>query len=505
MSEASATPSAAPLLLGRYRVTEQLGETRLAVVYTATDERLHRRVLLHLLRKDLVGQERPRARFVAEAAQMARRSHAALLEVFDSGEAGGRPYLVTEHCTGRPLRGLGVLTVEQAILYLRQVTGAVAACQAVRTPELPVGLYHPPISSSNVILVDEGRIKLVDSWDHAPAALQADLAHYRAPELSEGQPPGTASAVYALGVLLYELIVGARPITGPDPRATALAHLTTRVPPLHVARPALYLPAAERLVARATARLPEQRFADAQAFGDALDALWRDLGAATLRLAPPPAAPRLGRQQPAALGAAPAPPPVAPAAPTPRPAPVAGRAAPAPAPTAGPRRRAITEMAQTITGRWSRQLPVDPDLLRRRNFTHGLTGWLVMMGLVGLVAVGAYVGVNALADRVTGRPLPNVPGLPTLPEQPSGGLGGWLDGLLGDETIMVVNIAEGLNMRDAAGLNSTVFELVPNGTLVQILEGPTIVDNIPWVRARAEIGDRQVEGWLSMNYLRPKE
>jgi eukaryotic-like serine/threonine-protein kinase len=148
---------------------------------------------------------------------------------------------------------------------------------------------------------------------------------------------------------------------------------------------------------------------------------------------------------------------------------------------------------------------VDPDLLRRRNLARSLTGWAVMVVLMLLVAAGAYLGVNALADRITGRPLPSVPGLPSLPEQPAGGLGGWLDGLFGDDSTMVVNIAEGLNLRDRAGLDSTVIDLVPNGTPVTILEGPVVVDNIPWARARAEFDGRQVEGWLSMNYLRPKE
>lgn len=496
MSEASATPSASPLLFGRYRVSEQLGATRLAAVYTATDERLHRRVLLHLLRKDLVGQERAVTRFTAEAAQMARRSHPALLEVFDSGEAGGRPFLVTEHCGGRPLRSLGLLTVEQALLYLRQVTGAVAACQAQRSAELPAGLYHAPISSSNVLLVDEGRVKLVDSWLIAPADVPGDLAHYRAPELSEGRQPGTASAVYSLGLLLYELITGARPISGADPRATALAHLSARVPPLHVARPNLYLPAAERLIARATARAPEDRFGDAQALGAALDTLWRDLGAATQRLAPVPAA--RSRRLPPTTPAPAVPASTAGAANMPAAGvPAASNSVATPAPQPRP--------ARGLTGRWSRPLPVDPDLLRRRNFTHGLFGWLVLMGLMVVVALGAYVGVNALADRVVGRPLPSVPGLPSLPQPPAGGLGGWLDSLWGNDNVMIVNIAEGLNLRDAAGLNSQVIDLVPNGTPVSILEGPTVVDNIPWVRGRAEIGGREVEGWLSMNYLRPKE
>ena len=493
---AATTPTSAPLLFGRYRVSEQLGETRLAAVYSAADERLQRRVLVHLLRKELVAQERARARFVAEAAQMARRSHQALLEVFDSGEANGRPFVVTEHCTGRAVGGLGLLTVEHALLYLRQVVGAVAACQAHRSPELPLGLYHPPISSSNVLVVDEGRVKLVDSWLLPLSEVQADNAHYRPPELSEGRAPTAASAVYSLGLLLHELITGTRPVGGSDARAIALAHLNAQIPPLSKVRPALYLPAVERLLARATARAPEQRFPDAQRLGDALDTLWRELGAPTQRLGPAPAR---ARPQPAAQPVAPASlvQPLLPAT-----APSAAGVAPV---LPAPRRSGLNEMAQSITGRWARPLPVDPALMRRQQLSRGIVGWLVMVGLIALVAVGSYLAVNALADQLTGRPLPSVPGLPSLPGPPAGGLMSWLDGLLNGDEIYIVNIADGLNLRSEPAVEAQILAVVPNGTPVLKLEGPRVEDAIAWLRVRAEVEGRQVEGWMSINYLRPKE
>lgn len=496
--EARLTPTALPLLFGRYRVSEHLGETRLAAVYGATDERLQRRVLLHLLRKELVGQERARARFLAEVGQMARRSHQALLEVFDSGEVGGRPFVVTEHCAGRPLRSLGRLTVEQALLYLRQVAGAVAACQAQRGPDAPAGLYHPPLSSSNVLLVDEGRVKLVDSWLLPPAEAPADQAHYRAPELSEGRPATPATAVYALGLLLYELITGARPIEGADARAVALAHLTARIPPLAQARPGLYLPSAEALLARATARRPEDRHPDAQSLGLALDALWRELGSATRPLAPAPA--RAQR----APGRAQSP------APAPEPAFAPGRVA-APLPDIAPQPAAPAARPSAQPGGappGGRGRPgVDPAALRRQTLTRGVVGWLVLVGLVLAVAGASYVAVNALADGVAGLPRPSAPGLPSLPE-PEGGPLGWLGGLFGgDEELYVVNIAEGLNLRSEPDATeaANVIAVVPNGALVRKLEGPRVEGSIPWLRVRAEVEGRQVEGWMSLNYLRPKE
>lgn len=471
MPEAAATPSSAPLLFGRYRVSEHRGDTRLASIYTAVDERLQRRVLIHLLRKDLVGQAQPRERFVAQIGQMARRSHPALLDVYDSGEASGRPFMVTEFVSGRPLRGLGLLTPERALLYLRQVTGAVALCQSRRDADAPLGLYHPPISSSNLLLVDEGHVKLVDSWLLSPGEVSADIAHYRAPELSQGQEATLAAPVYALGLLCYELLTGTRLVSGSDARAIALAHLHARVPPLHEVRPALYLPAVERLVARAAASAPALRFPDAATFGAALDALWRDLGSPTQPLAPPRATRRAG----AATGPTTAAPPLAPAAP--------------------PARASV------------RMRPVDPATVRRSNLARGLLGWAVMVGLVLLVAAASFFAVNALTGALKGVTAPGVPWLPPPPMGGSGGPFGWLDTLFGADEIYIVNIAEGLNLRRAPDATDpgNIITVVPNGTPVRKLEGPRVAGNIPWVRVRVTVEGQQLEGWMSLNYLRRKE
>lgn len=473
MPEATAMPLSASLLVGRYRIIEHCGDTQLASIYAAVDERLQRRVLIHWLRQDLAGQAQPRARFLRRIGQMAQRSHPSLLEAYDTGESNGRPFAVTEYVTGRSLRDLGRLTVEQALLYVRQVTGAVALCQAHRGPDAPLGLYHPPISSANLILADEGRVVLVDNWHLPPEARVADLACYRAPELSEGRDATLATPVYALGLLLYELITGVRPIGGSDAQAIAPAHLHARLPPLHHTLPTLHLPTVERLLARATAPDPAQRFPDAETFGAALDALWRDLAAPTqpLRL-PPQVRPPATSPYASAPSASPMP---APSHPTP--------SAPAASP---PSRRPLRAAA-----------------LRRRNVIRGLTGWLTLIGLVSLTVTASYLAVNSLRGMVEGISIPAW--RPTLPAPPVGsGPLDWLKELLGVNEVYVVNIAEGLNLRrepDASD-NTNIIAVIPNGTPVQKLEGPRVVGNIPWVRVRVMLDGRQLEGWMSLNYLR---
>src|SRR5918911_5646700 len=193
MSQATSTSH--PILHGRYRIEEQLGAGRLAVVYRAYDERLQRQVLVHMLRKELVAQESLRQRFVQESHDSARRSHQSLLEVFDSGEVAGRPYMITEYVAERTLRELGALSLEEALLYFRQLVGAVAAAQAAGVP-------HPPITSNNVILVEDGHVELLENWRTSAADVALDAASYRAPERTAGGPASTATAVYALGLLL---------------------------------------------------------------------------------------------------------------------------------------------------------------------------------------------------------------------------------------------------------------------------------------------------------------
>ncbi|NCC37175.1 MAG: ligand-binding protein SH3, partial [Chloroflexia bacterium] len=347
--------------------------------------RLQRRVLLHLLQKHLVGQDLLRTRFITQINQMDACSQPTLLEVFDRGEVGGRPFMVTEYCTGRALYGLGALGVEQTLRVMRQISAAIVVCQAQRSAERPTGLYHPPISSQNVLIVDEQQVKLVENWRAPHEELKRDQAHYRAPELSEGLPDSPSTAVYALGILLYEMLTGERPITGSDAHTIALAHQHAQLPPLSRLRPSLYLPSVERLLARATARLPEQRFPDVQSFAHELEAVWRDLSAATYRMKRPTTPPPMP-QQPASL-TTPTPPPNQ--------------------PVARPPRSKRTRQPQTAQVRH-----VDQNQFRQQNRRRNLVGWLVMMALLTMVVLGSYFGVRALAEQFNGYanfPFPALP------------------------------------------------------------------------------------------------
>ena len=463
------TPVSIPLLHGRYRIDEQLGAGRLAVVYRAYDQRLQRQVLVHMLRKELLGQEALRQRFIQESHSNARRSHQSLLEIFDSGEIAGRPYMITEYVAGRTLRELGALSLEEALLYFRQLVGAVAVAQAAGVP-------HPPITSSNVILVEDGHVELLENWRTSAPDAALEAACYRAPERTAGGPASTAVAVYALGLLLIEMLSGRRVVRGDDPRMVAQAHLNTQIPALSHIRPLLYSPALDELIQRATARDPAQRPADAAALGQALDALRRDLSADTRRLARPPAQrPGLRERINRSTGRM-----IAARAPAQRPEPGA-RAEP----PAKPLRRAYSGQS------------------RRRS----ITGIVILLTLLIVFAGLGYYGISLALDKLTNielpRPVLDLPALPDLGlEWPS-----WLTGVVGGrgQVLVVTGVPEeGLNLRAAPGLNGQVIVLLPNTTRVRVLDGPQVADAVPWMHVRATIDGRDVEGWASVNFLKPE-
>jgi serine/threonine protein kinase len=461
----------APLLHDRYRIEERLGATRLAVIYRAYDERQQRPALVALFREELVSQEALRRRFIAEAQSGARYLHPSLLHVYDSGEVAGRPFLVTEYVSGRILRDLGPLTVEVALLYFRQIVGAVAACQMAGAP-------HPPISSVNIVAVDEGRVKLVENWSMTPAEFGAAIACYRAPERVAGHPPVAASVVYSLGLLLIEMLTGRRALDGGDLKAMLQAHQHVALPTLADMRPHIYLPSLVRMITRATAPDPSQRFPDAPALNQALDDVRRAISHTTDRLAPyasmpsTPSAAVNGRGQPASSPS------------VDRPASV--RPDPQPAASTPPSDSMATAAPQRAM-RGTRQRP--------------LAVLIAMVALFVLVGSGAYVLTSLAIEGLTNVRLPR-PQV-TLPENVS--LPDWLTGVAngsGEVLIVTIGDVEGLNLRNEPGLNTRVIALLPNGTRVRKLEGPRNIDGVPWVRVRGEIDGRQVEGWVSQLYVR---
>jgi serine/threonine-protein kinase len=311
------------VLGGRYRLDRELARGGMATVWVAEDPLLSRRVAVKLLLPQLAVDEALRVRFRNEAIAAAKLTHPGIVATYDTGDDDGTAYIVMELVEGKTLRRMlderGRLPVRDAVDISSQVADALEHAHRQ-------GLVHRDIKPANVLVQPDGRAKVTD-FGIAKAAGGDDLtrtgtvvgtARYLAPEQVNGNPVDGRADVYALGLILYEMLAGRAPFSGDNDMATAVARLTNAPEPIRTVRPEVPRPL-EDVVARSLARDPEYRYPSAQSFKDAL-APGRD-SAPTGPLVPPrPAADPPGFER-TDVGARPGPHPQAP--PPPRRAPAA--------------------------------------------------------------------------------------------------------------------------------------------------------------------------------------
>jgi beta-lactam-binding protein with PASTA domain/tRNA A-37 threonylcarbamoyl transferase component Bud32 len=264
-------PLVGALLDGRYRVQGRVARGGMATVYTAVDIRLDRKVAVKVMHPALADDEAFVARFIREARAAARLSHPNVVPVYDQGADAGSVFLVMEYVAGRTLRDLlhehGRLSPGQALDVLEPVLAALEAAHLA-------GLVHRDVKPENVLLADDGRIKVADfglaraveaANLTATAGLLMGTVGYLAPEQVERGGSDPRSDVYAAGILLYELLTGAPPYVGETALAVAYRHVHEDVPPPSAVVPSVP-PALDALVRRATRRDPADRFPSASAF-----------------------------------------------------------------------------------------------------------------------------------------------------------------------------------------------------------------------------------------------
>jgi eukaryotic-like serine/threonine-protein kinase len=262
------------VLAGRYELGDVLGEGGMGRVVVAHDLVLQREVAVKLLTG--TADVASRARFLREAQGTARLRHPNAVTVFDTGEHEGQPFIVMELVRGITLAELlerdGPLDIEVAVGITAGVLEALAAAH-------DAGLVHRDVKPANVILPDDGGVKLTDfgiakARDEASAGLTVagtvlGTPTYLAPELVDGGTASPASDLYAVGCMLYVLLAGRPPFTAETPLAVAYAHLNQAVPPIEQVRPEV--PGDLRLIlAVVLAKDPADRYSDAMAMRDAL-------------------------------------------------------------------------------------------------------------------------------------------------------------------------------------------------------------------------------------------
>jgi serine/threonine-protein kinase len=261
------------LLDGRYQIRARIARGGMATVYLATDLRLERRVAVKVMHAHLADDAAFRDRFIQEARSAARLAHPNVVNVFDQGQDLGTAYLVMEYLQGITLRDLlgeyGRLTPEQTMDILEAVlAGLVAAHKA--------GIIHRDLKPENVLLADDGRIKIGDfglaraatSHTASGQALLGTIA-YLSPELVTRGIADTRSDVYAVGIMMYEMLTGEQPFKGEQPVQIAYQHANDSVPAPSLKNAGVPEPL-DDLTLWATARDPEDRPRDARAMLDQL-------------------------------------------------------------------------------------------------------------------------------------------------------------------------------------------------------------------------------------------
>ncbi|NIZ93600.1 Stk1 family PASTA domain-containing Ser/Thr kinase [Kineococcus rubinsiae] len=274
---------------GRYRVLARIGRGGMGVVYRAEDERLEREVAVKVLRADLAHDLEARQRFVREAKSAARLAHPGVVSVLDQGTDGETAYLVMELVGGRTLRDVvherGLLTPGEALDVAEAVLDALA--EAHRK-----GVLHRDVKPANVLVADDGRVKVADFGLARSAAATrgstggngAELmgtAEYLAPERVARGVADARSDLYGVGVLLFEMLTGQPPFSGDSPVRLAYRHVYDDAPSPSSLVPGLP-PALDAIVLKALAKDPDDRPADAVEMLADLRALHADLTPAQL-------------------------------------------------------------------------------------------------------------------------------------------------------------------------------------------------------------------------------
>ncbi len=301
-------PLIGTLLDGRYRVERRIAAGGMSTVYRGTDTRLDRVVALKVMHPSLAGDAAFTARFIREAKAVARLAHPNVVNVFDQGADGGHVFLAMEYVPGRTLRDLlsdrGALSIRAALDVLEPVLAALGAAHRA-------GLVHRDVKPENVLITDDGLVKVADfglvrvlnAADGAATSgtpttdTVLGTVSYLAPEqIRPGAETDQRVDVYAAGILLYEMLTGARPHTGENPVQVMYRHLHEDVPPPSATVPGV--PAElDAIVAGACARDRAGRPYDAVELLAALQRVRRGLTPAQLD-AEPPASTRPSPQYP---------------------------------------------------------------------------------------------------------------------------------------------------------------------------------------------------------------
>ena len=259
---------------GRYRVAFRIGSGGMADVYCATDEQLGRKVALKLLYRRFAEDSEFVERFRREASSAAGLQHPNVVGVYDRGEWEGTYYIAMEHLEGRSLKQ--VIQEEAPLAPDRAIDLAIQVLKAARFAHKR-GIIHRDLKPHNVIVDADDRAKVTDfgiaragASDMTETGSILGTAQYLSPEQAQGHAVSATSDIYAIGVVLYEMLTGRVPFDAESAVSIALKQVSEPPVPPSTLNPAIS-PALEAVVLRALSKDPEARYEDAGAFIAALE------------------------------------------------------------------------------------------------------------------------------------------------------------------------------------------------------------------------------------------
>ncbi|OEV09525.1 protein kinase domain-containing protein, partial [Streptomyces nanshensis] len=296
LQDSSSGPAGEPapigqVLDGRYRVESRIAVGGMATVYRAVDTRLDRELALKVMHPSLAVDGAFVERFIREAKSVARLAHPNVVGVYDQGTDGTYVYLAMEYVSGCTLRDVlrdrGALRPRVALDVFEPMLAALGAAHHA-------GMVHRDMKPENVLIGDDGRVKVadfglvraVDTQTSVGSDTILGTVSYLAPEQIEQGTTDPRTDLYACGVMLYEMLTGAKPHSGGTPAQVLYQHLHGEMPAPSAAVPGL-APELDALVARATAREPDGRPQDAGALLSETRAARHRLTAAQLDAVPP--------------------------------------------------------------------------------------------------------------------------------------------------------------------------------------------------------------------------
>ena len=260
---------------GRYKILELIGGGGMSHVYLAEDMILNREVAIKVLRYDFSNEEELHGRFQREALAATTLAHPNIVSIYDVGDDGDYHFIVMEYIQGKTLKQyiqqFSPISPAKAVQIMRQLTSAIAHAHEHQ-------IIHRDIKPQNILMDEQGNVKITDfgiattlsATSYTKTNSVIGTVHYLSPEQARGGIASHKSDIYALGIVLYELLTGELPFSGESAVSIALKHLQSETPSVRAVNSSIPQ-SLENVVIRATAKDPRHRYNDVEEMGKDLE------------------------------------------------------------------------------------------------------------------------------------------------------------------------------------------------------------------------------------------